>query len=388
MAASVQPSSKKCSACGSLFPLSAFNRATKSRDGRAATCRRCASANRAGHKARSKDALRAAIKAGDSQKVKAILARGTVAVEPLLAIATQNYNTAPKHEGHMAIVDLLLAKGAKPNRLAIFEAARDGCQAIVERLISGGAELDIFTAAAIGDSKLVARLLKHDPQLAHTTASSGTRHYQDFSPLHCCCMSALARTSPARATQFVEVGKLLVKHGADADAKAKFYGPLVVTPLDMAAHTGGNLELCRYLIDAGATMSGFAFVEALSHRGRSIDDGLALASLFLEKGFAVDTIAWKEEGTALHGAANTASLDVARWLLQHGANVNARGRMGRTPLHLAAERNTSSKMVDVLLEAGANIRAKDDEGLTPLDIAQQYGRSVVVTRLKAELTKR
>ncbi len=368
--------------------MSAFNRATKSRDGRAQTCRRCASANRSEDKPRSKDSLRAAIKAGDLERVKTLLPQGKVPPQSLLAIAAQNYNTAPKHEGHVEIVDFLLRKGVHPDRLSLFEAARDGCQAIVERFVAAGAELDIFAAAAIGDSNLVARLLKQARQRATAIASMGTRHYQDFTPLHCCCMSALAREVPAKEKQFLEVGKLLIENGAQVDAKAKFYGPLAVTPLEMAAHTGGNLSLCRHLIDRGATMTGFAFVEALSHRGRSIDDGLALATLFLEKGFAIDAIAWKGEGTSLHGAANTASLDIARWLLERGANVNARGRMGRTPLHLAAERNTSSKTVEILIEAGADIHAKDDQGLTALDVATQHGKTAVANRLNTELANR
>jgi ankyrin repeat protein len=45
MAAQPQEALKKCSSCGSLLPVTAFSRATKSRDGRAAVCRRCANVN-------------------------------------------------------------------------------------------------------------------------------------------------------------------------------------------------------------------------------------------------------------------------------------------------------------------------------------------------------
>lgn len=65
--------------------------------------------------------------------------------------------------------------------------------------------------------------------------------------------------------------------------------------------------------------------------------------------------------------------EIARMLIQNGANVNhrtgtARGD-GQTTLHFAAtDRNAG--LVRLLLDAGANRNAKDASGWTPLDVAR------------------
>lgn len=332
--------------------------------------------------------MRAAIKAGDIKKVRALFPNTLLPLDALLAIATQNYSTTPKRAGHLEVVDFLIEQGAKPSCSMLFEAAHDGCQAIVDRLIAGGVEFDIFVTALIGDPKLAANLLQRDRRLAFATAPPKIEHYRDFTPLHCCCLSGLGRQSPSREDQLLEVGRLFLENGADIEAHGTFYDSLVVTPLDMVAHTGGSLRLARLLIDQGAKISGFAFVEAIAHRGRSFANGMALAELFLERGFDINAIAWKGDGTALHGAANSGSMTTVKWLLEHGADVHARGRMGRTPLHLAAERNTSTKTAELLLKAGVDIHATDDSGLTALAIAERHGKTALADWLRMKLAGR
>lgn len=328
--------------------------------------------------------MRAAIKEGNFKRVQDLFASSAFEADRLLAMAAQNYNTARKHTGHTEIVDFLIAQGGRPSCDMLFEAARDGNQAIVDRLVAGGAQLDIFACSVIGNPGLVSNHLRRHRRLARARVPPEITRYQDFTPLHCCCLSSLGRQSPSKADQLLEVGKLLVRSHAEIDAKGTFYGSLVVTPLDMAAHTGGNGALSRFLIAKGAKISSFAFAEALAHRGRSFEEGVALADLFLEMGFEING---EGGGTALHGFANAGVPAIVRWLLEHGADVNAHGRMGRTPLHLAAERNASSRTVEILVQWGADIKAKDDQGLTAIDVAEHHGKTPVARWLRNALAK-
>ena len=64
--------------------------------------------------------------------------------------------------------------------------------------------------------------------------------------------------------------------------------------------------------------------------------------------------------------------NIAHLLLQHGADVDARGDACITPLHMAVI-NRRVEVVRVLLEHGASVDAEDDEGKTPSEIAAASG---------------
>src|SRR5437667_7238386 len=69
--------------------------------------------------------------------------------------------------------------------------------------------------------------------------------------------------------------------------------------------------------------------------------------------------------TALHWAAYRDDVDMARLLIQAGANANVKTRLGDvTPLQLAAT-NGSAAIVELLLKAGATVNAPNSNGTTP-----------------------
>ncbi|KAM4714739.1 ankyrin repeat domain-containing protein 53 [Anableps anableps] len=73
-----------------------------------------------------------------------------------------------------------------------------------------------------------------------------------------------------------------------------------------------------------------------------------------------------------------------RYLLEHGADVNATTDVGQSPLHWAV----SGGLLDcseILMKAGADILAKDRTGLTPLDIARLWCHRKIARSLKHSL---
>lgn len=83
-------------------------------------------------------------------------------------------------------------------------------------------------------------------------------------------------------------------------------------------------------------------------------------------------------------ALNWAALDnrpeAIRFLVAHGATVNAWNRTGFTPLHHAAE-NGSLEAALALLKAGADPTSFNKAGVTPSEVARQRGHPEVATAI-------
>jgi ankyrin repeat protein len=88
--------------------------------------------------------------------------------------------------------------------------------------------------------------------------------------------------------------------------------------------------------------------------------------------------------TPLHLAFHVGKLKAARVLLEHGAHVNARNDDGQTPLHLLsrweAQQNEDdgADLAKQLLERGANVNEKDKDNWTPLHLASYCKRLEIV----------
>ena len=76
---------------------------------------------------------------------------------------------------------------------------------------------------------------------------------------------------------------------------------------------------------------------------------------------SVDELGW----TLLHYAAMFDDSKVLGWLLQNGADVNAIGNLGCTPLHMA----TTTESVGALLKFKPKLDLTNDKGLTPVENA-------------------
>jgi len=77
-------------------------------------------------------------------------------------------------------------------------------------------------------------------------------------------------------------------------------------------------------------------------------------------------------------AVRDGNIEAVKQHLDAGADVNAKGKYGRTPLHYAATRGLK-KIIELLIARGADVNTKievgDYKGQTPLDGAIQWNRT-------------
>jgi cyclase len=88
-----------------------------------------------------------------------------------------------------------------------------------------------------------------------------------------------------------------------------------------------------------------------------------------------------EEGrTPLHWASRGIHLDILKFLVEHGAEINARDDGNVTPLHSLSFRG-DEKAMELLIRKGADIEAKDESGLVPLIYAAYAGHEAAAAML-------
>ena len=123
---------------------------------------------------------------------------------------------------------------------------------------------------------------------------------------------------------------------------------------------------------------GSGFQQTALHK--AVWDGHIQVVKFLVRNGAEIDAKNQNDATPLYIAAQEGQLDVVKFLIEKGANVDEKQKDGFTPLHVAAEKRRL-EVVKYLTENGANINAKTNDNKTPLYIAAKNGHSEVVDYL-------
>ena len=195
----------------------------------------------------------------------------------------------------MLQADPSLAEAKDENGLSvILKATYYGQRDVVEALLASGVELNLFEAAATGQTGRVRALIEQDPTLANS------------------------------------------------------YSPDGFTPLSLAVFFG-HPETVDALLAAGAE------VNAASRETMKL--------------------------TPLASAMATAQIEIAKTLIEHGANVNAKAASDLTPLHTAAARG-NIEAAKLLLKNGADINATTTDGKKPIVYAEERNHPEMVAFLK------
>ena len=133
---------------------------------------------------------------------------------------------------------------------------------------------------------------------------------------------------------------LLVEKGTDVNARSK-QGR---TPLLIAAAHSGNFEVVKFLVEHGASLS--------NHKSAAEEHSAAAPA---PSGLPASR---KTESSVLAEAADANDTETVRYLIDKGADVDARNKDGDTPLLLAASYG-NVEIVKLLLAKGADFNAVD-----------------------------
>ena len=245
----------------------------------------------------------------------------------------------------------------------------------------------LLGAAAAGHVERVKRLLAENPDSIYLENSRG------FTPLH-----------GAAGAGHADVVRVLLAAGADPNSRA---APSNQTPLHLAAKVGSQ-EVCEALLAAapelwyenkdGATALGVAIQEGHVNLVRLLAD--ANVKRLSRPVVNLRELSWPVS-SGLHLAAASNNTEIMNILLKNrkewikeqdnifGFNLEAEKDIldvgddasNNAALHVAAE-NGYTELARLLVQAGADSMAQNRDGKTPVDLANEQGHGSLARRLE------
>jgi ankyrin repeat protein len=227
---------------------------------------------------------------------------------------------------------------------------REVRQDVADYLLGHGATLNLWTSIALDRADDVRAMLVRDPTLL---LARMTRNQHRRTPLH-----------HAAAKNRVRIVQLLLDLGADPNAT----DATGATALTTASQENSDPAIASVLLAAGARLD---FLTAVNLGRYGEAEAMLRDSRSRIGPDGGDTI-------ALHLAVHKRNLATIHWLLAHGVDVNAKRLMwdcNHTALHMTIE-SGAIEIARILLDAGADPNIRDDKyNATALGWADFFGRA-------------
>jgi uncharacterized protein len=286
-------------------------------------------------------------------------------------------------ERQSAIVEELTKQGADPELASetgftpLMFAAQQGDAASAKSLIKAGAKVDDAQPKTALTSLMIASA-EGKVEAANVLLDSGANpnlvDANGYAALHRVVRDSDYGINPEQKDAILEITKSLLKHGANpnlriAQDKSKaadeikrganaFYGKRAAltvteillqgaTPVLLAAEVN-NLDVIKALVEAGADPN--------------IPTEQGTTALMMSAGAGTDVQRAREPEE------RAVATETAKFLVDHGADVNAAGQFGWTALHAAAYQGLNDD-IEYLVSKGAKIDQKDSFGQTALSIS-------------------
>ncbi|MBO7081692.1 MAG: ankyrin repeat domain-containing protein [Neisseriaceae bacterium] len=224
------------------------------------------------------------------------------------------------------------------------------------------------------------------------------------------------RNVPLHAVKSINMTNLLIEKGGDPNIQDNDKD----NALDNA-HLKGNIEVAAHLKKKGVTgqnindllvrtikanltnntlglLKSGADANVRNHGGETPlmvlafhHDNPEIAKILIDHGADIEAKD-NSNDTPVIEAAWGGRPNLTKLLIEKGAKVNAQSANGKTPLHWASENLPNGSpsitaegrlaVVQILLENKANVNAKDSQGYTPLDLATKSEKSDIASLLK------
>lgn len=269
------------------------------------------------------------------------------------------------HEGHTELVKSILAyKGHARDfigKQSLWGACEQGHKAVVDLLIQKGATVGytnfqgataLHIAVDRGHTQIVELLLKTYPIVDAQTKEGQTALF----------LAVINQSKP--------IIELLLRYRAFPHI-ANNEG---ITPLRAAAQDG-NYEIVELLLNYATNSKDINDMLYQACQSGHIKIVQLLLDKRADSNYRIDS-----RSTPLHIASIQGYVDIVKLLITRGAEINPQDKLGYTPLFCAAIKNQYD-VADFLIASRADINLTNKEGVTPLHVAIQEGYKELVELL-------